>query len=78
MVWALASNDYDKARTVFYWPLRAALRAFRDQRREKELDQYRYDLLIWTLRAPWRTSSERPPDPPAWTIDWQTPKVIRG
>ena len=65
-VWAVSRGDYERAERVFRrWPLRALLHAYRELVRREEMRQYRYDYMIWTLRAPW--VKEQPPEVPSWT-----------
>lgn len=78
LVRGIANHHYDRALAVFQWPLKDALLAFREVVHEQELTQYRFDYLIWTLRAPHVKKAENAPKVPLWMQAWSTPKVIRG
>lgn len=47
------------------WPLREALLAFRELARQRALEAYRFELLLWGLTAPHTKRRQEAPKLPA-------------
>lgn len=45
---------------VARWPIREALLAYLDKVRAETLDQYRHEVLIFSMVAPWSKNAKPP------------------
>jgi hypothetical protein len=63
----LSGGDYDFAARAASWPIREALAACVLKLETKAIEQYRHEVLVWAIQAPFleRGSSRRPPALPA-------------
>jgi hypothetical protein len=52
-----------EVQTVFAWPIREGLLAYRDALREDLTAQWRHETTAWALLAPWQASDGRTPPP---------------
>jgi hypothetical protein len=53
------------------WPLREGLISYREIARERALEQYRHDRLLWAVLAPHFSAKDRPSPP-------EVPAILRG
>lgn len=67
LVLELGDGDLEKSRRVFRWPIRFALESFRRISRDRAEEAWKFDLLLYYLRAPHQSRAQRgrPPEPPA-------------
>jgi hypothetical protein len=64
MIREVAEFKPDRYETVFHWPMREALIAYRVKMVAAARDSYRHELLIWSSIAPHSTKKVDPPRPP--------------
>lgn len=62
----LAGWDVERYETVSNWPIREALLSFEALRKREATEQYRAEVMVYTLRAPWedKDHKSRPPQLP--------------
>jgi hypothetical protein len=65
----LADWDPERAREVIRWPLREALLSYLAHLRKEAMENYRTELLVWAVLAPYGKRKTEPP---------RTPDVLRG
>lgn len=47
------------------WPLRDVLLNFSEMMKDQAREQYRADLLVWAVLAPWQKRASKPPALPS-------------
>jgi len=60
----VAGWDFGKAREVARWPLREVLLAFLERMKDRALEGYRHECLMWGVLEPHR-AKEHKQKPPA-------------
>lgn len=69
MVRELADYDYDRYEAVLRWPMREAFEAMVHRIRQKAMEAYRHEQLVWALIAPHAKKQPKPPE---------LPKILKG
>lgn len=65
MIRALSGCRPDRIEEVLSWTVRDGLEAYVACLRERAREDYRTELFLWAILAPWRKEPSDPPQPPA-------------